>query len=102
MVEHGQRFSCVMLLRPENMTGVRRPIRLYAKIGTFCLASLASAFLCCVGCSIHETNRWGQSQDFVTFMLAGGTYISLAVFVGSLVLFVITLMRDPSAGEVDK
>jgi hypothetical protein len=32
----------------------------------------------CYGCSMHETNRWGQAQDATTFALALGTYISLA------------------------
>ena len=59
-----------------------------------CVASLVSALLFCIGCSVHEMNRYGQSQDVVTFSLAGGTYLSLAVFVVSAALFVAYLRRS--------
>lgn len=58
-----------------------------------CAASLGSSILFCLGCSIHETNRWGQSQDAVTHLLAGGTYLSLLILglsIVSLVIFAVT------------
>ena len=51
---------------------MQRSAKLSLRIGRFCIASLASAILFCLGCYIHEENRWGQSQDSVTFLLAGG------------------------------
>jgi hypothetical protein len=95
--EYGQRLPCVPLHQAENIFAMIKPLRPYAKIGTFCLASLASALICCAGCSIHETNRWEQPQDYVTFVLASGTYVSLVVALISFVAFVIALMRDRPA-----
>lgn len=61
--------------------------------GMLCLATLFSAGSFCVGCTIHETNRWGQSQDGLTHLLALGTYLSLAAFVLSVVLFLAVTVR---------
>jgi hypothetical protein len=38
--------------------------------------TLASAVVFCFGCSMHEMDRQGP-EDFITFLLAGGTYLSL-------------------------
>ena len=60
---------------------MEKSTKLSVRIGQFCLAFLASAILSGVGCYIHEENRPGQAQDSVTFLLAGGTYLSLCAFV---------------------
>jgi hypothetical protein len=72
---------------------MRKSTKLSMQIGAFCFVSLTGAFLFCIGCSVHETNLWGQSQDFVTFLLASGTYLSLLAFISSFVAFVVVLAR---------
>jgi hypothetical protein len=44
--------------------------------GLLFIVTLASAVVFCVGCSIHEHNRWGQPQDLLTNLLALGAYFS--------------------------
>ena len=43
------------------------------------IVALASSIVFCFGCTIHETNRWDKPQDFITHLLALGTYFSLLV-----------------------
>jgi hypothetical protein len=76
------------------MAGMKKSAKQSIRIGMFCIASLASSFLFCIGCSIHETNRWGQSQDFVTHLLASGTYLSFFAFLISGATFVAVLIRE--------
>jgi hypothetical protein len=76
------------------MAGIKKPIKLSARIGYLSLSSLAFSILSCIGCSIHEHDRWGQAQDGTTFLLADGTYLSFLVFLVSGVLFVIVLARE--------
>jgi len=75
------------------MTGMKKTtkLKLSTRIGLLSGSSLALSILSCTGCSIHEHNRWGQAQDHTTFLLAGGTYLSLFVFLLSGVVFVIVL-----------
>ena len=53
--------------------------------------SMLSAAAFCIGCSVHESNRWGQSQDGITHILAAGTYLSLLAMLASIATFVFTL-----------
>lgn len=56
-----------------------------------CICGLISATVCCIGCSIHETNRWGQPENFVTHLWASGTYLSLIVSMFSAAVFLVSL-----------
>jgi hypothetical protein len=76
------------------MTGMKKPIMLSTRIGLLSVSSLAFSILSCIGCSVYEHNRWGQAQDGTTFLLAGGTYLSLLAFLVSGVLFVIVLAME--------
>jgi hypothetical protein len=77
---------------------MRNPTKLSRQFGIICLGSLAGAFLFCLGCSIHEHNRWGQSEDLVTNFLASGTYISILTFVFSGIAFAVLFMPEEWAG----
>ena len=70
---------------------MRFPTKLSARIGLISFASIAYATLSCIGCSIHEHVRWGQPEDAVTYLLAGGAYLSFGIAVVSFVAFVIVL-----------
>lgn len=73
---------------------MRRSTKLSIRIGAFSLGSLISAILFCLGCSVHEENRWGQSQDTVTHLLALGTYFSFLAFLISGLAFVVVLAKE--------
>jgi hypothetical protein len=73
---------------------MRKPSKISERVGWFSFVSLACSTLSCIGCSIHEHNRWGQPQDTITFLLAGGAYLFFAVFVLSGIVFVIVLAKE--------
>jgi predicted Na+-dependent transporter len=73
-----------------NPTKVKR-VMLLALLG--CLISLASFVIFCVGCSTHEYSRQGQAQDWITHLLALGTYFSLCCLLGSGILFLFNVDR---------
>jgi hypothetical protein len=73
---------------------MKQSTKLSIRIGKFCIASLASAILFCLGCTIREHSRWGQSQDSVTFLLAGGTYLSFFAFMLLGVGFIAVLIKE--------
>ena len=72
---------------------MRTTMKRLVRTAAVCVASLVSAGLFCFGCSTHEMNRYGQPEDIITFLLAGGTYLSLAVCIGAVILC-ITSVRD--------
>jgi hypothetical protein len=55
--------------------------------------SLLSATLFCIGCSMHESSRWGRPQDEITTLLALGTYSSIAAAIVSVFAIVLALVR---------
>jgi formate hydrogenlyase subunit 3/multisubunit Na+/H+ antiporter MnhD subunit len=61
------------------------------------VGSLFSTTIFCVGCTMYETNRWGQPQDIVTHLLALGTYFSLIIAFSSVVVIVVDLVVKRSA-----
>jgi hypothetical protein len=72
------------------MVGMRLSIR----VGLYCLASLVSALLFCFGCSIHEDNRLGQSQDAITFFFSGMAYLSICGFICLGLGFIAVLIKE--------
>lgn len=64
------------------------------RIGSYSIASLATSIICCAGCSIHEHNRWGHPEDGITYLFAGGAYISFTMFVILGIVFVILLVKE--------
>src|SRR6201996_4116033 len=67
------------------------PKRWLVTAGLTCIGGLVSATVCCLGCSIRATNRWGRSEDLVTYLLTSGTYLSLILFVFSVAVFLFCL-----------
>ena len=80
----------------ESILGVKRSAKLLIRIVALCVTSLASTLAFCVGCSVRETNRWGRSEDAVTYFLAAGTYLSFLVFSLSAVAFLAVLIGKKS------
>jgi hypothetical protein len=76
------------------MASMRNATKLLVRAGWMCVGSLASATLFCVGCSIHETNRWGQPQDGITHLLASGTYLSLFAFAFSIFALIAAIVSE--------
>jgi hypothetical protein len=81
---------------------VKRSAKSLIRIVVLCVTSLASALAFCIGCSIHETNRWGQSEDIVTYLLAAGTYFSFLIFALSGVAIVTVLIGMKSELTVNQ
>jgi hypothetical protein len=50
--------------------------KLSVRIGLFSIASLVSATLLYLGCSIHQDSLRDGGMDAITHLLAGGTYLS--------------------------
>jgi hypothetical protein len=76
------------------MTSTKKPLKLSKRVGLVSLISLVLAISSCIGCSINEHNRWGQSQNSVTFLFASGAYLCFAFFLLSGVLFIVVLARE--------
>jgi hypothetical protein len=55
--------------------------------------TLSSAVVFCFGCSMHEMDRQGP-EDFITFLLAGGTYLSLFLMFAAIGGLVVGLIAD--------
>lgn len=55
--------------------------------------TLSSAVVFCFGCSMHEMDRQGP-EDFITFLLAGGTYLSLLLMFAAIGGLVVGLIAD--------
>jgi len=73
---------------------MKKAMKPSTRVGLASLVSFVFAVLSCIGCSIHEHHRWGQSQDSVTFLLAGGTYVSFLISVLTGGVFVFLLAKE--------
>jgi hypothetical protein len=72
------------------------PKRLVRISGLVLLVTIASSVVFCYGCTVHEESRRGP-QDYITNLLALGTYFSLilaAAAVVGLVLGIILTNRN--------
>jgi uncharacterized membrane protein len=67
------------------------PTRWLVTAGLTCLFGLIGATAFCIGCSLHEGNRLGQPENFATFLLAGGAYLSLILVIFSVAVFLVAL-----------
>ena len=73
---------------------MRSPTKLSVRIGLFSIASLASATLLCLGCSIHQGNLRDGGMDAITHVVAGGAYLSTLAFLISGAAFVVALIKE--------
>ncbi|HZQ41869.1 MAG TPA: hypothetical protein VFA99_01370 [Acidobacteriaceae bacterium] len=62
------------------------------KAAALSLLGLGVSFAVCglgfYGCTMHETSRWGQSEDLLTFLLAGLAYLGAVGAATAVTLFV--------------
>jgi formate hydrogenlyase subunit 3/multisubunit Na+/H+ antiporter MnhD subunit len=68
--------------------------RWFKLTGSVFIVALASSVIFCFGCTMHETHRWGQSQDFVTHLLALGAYFSFGLALVGAVGFVLAIIAS--------
>jgi hypothetical protein len=71
--------------------------RLVRLAGVSFFVSLASAVIFCYGCTAHEESRRGP-QDYITHLLALGTYFSLMVTLvalAALIVGIVVTKRNP-------
>lgn len=75
------------------------PTRWIVTAALSCVFGLISAAAFCIGCSVHEDNRLGQPENFLTFLLAGGAYLSLLLVLLSVAVFLVAVGYLVSNGQ---
>ncbi len=73
----------------------KRLVRLSASVF---FITLASTVIFCYGCSMHEMNRRGP-QDYITFLLAGGTYFSLLLMFAAVAGLIVGFIAEKHASN---